>query len=127
MFGINTNYQISFTGKYIPISEYKGKPRLTPAAIELTNKLKDSLKNIDKIILDTEDQIAEAVENRHDTRYLRGKLDFFNDRKILCTDLIRQIHEYKRGALKRSTNFLEEPINRRLETIAKIFDEPAAY
>jgi len=117
---INTNYQFNFTG-LVPISEYKGKPRLTPKALEQLNQLKKYLKDIKEDILDIENQIHEETNNGLNTIYLKRKLDVYNDSKeryeLLISEILRNGKAFKGPVTLDSSNIIKEQLQELRKTL----------
>ena len=84
---ITSNYQLNF-GALVPKSQYSGTPRLSRQAINEINKLKESIKEADKEIMELETNLSNPETRGILINYLIKRLEIFKEfRKRLANDI----------------------------------------
>lgn len=84
MNNISVNYQLNFKA-LVPKSQYSGTPRLSRPVICEINKLKESIKEADKEILDLETYLNNPESGGSIINYLTKRLEIFKNfrRKLM--------------------------------------------
>lgn len=92
MNNISTNYQLNFKA-LVPKSQYSGTPRLSRQVIREINKLKESIKEADKEILDMETYINNPETGGGIIDYLMKRREIFKNFRGKLTKTIAMIRE----------------------------------